>query len=306
MILCCGEALIDLLPGENGTQRPLVGGSVLNTAVALGRLGADVGMLTGLSSDSYGQLIEAHLSESNVASTLSIRSDRPTTLAIVTLVDGQAQYRFEDENSALRMIEPTDLPKIPDDTKAMVFGGISLIPTPIADTLAHLCVNRPAHVIGMLDANVRPGFVDDPETYRARLQRMLASTDIVKVSDDDLEWLVPDAATPEDGIAQLLASGPDVVLFTEGSKGANVFRKSKDKVSVSSVPVDVVDTVGAGDTFNAGILQSLLDQNILEKQALISSTEAEWRKALEFASAAAAITVSRAGANPPWSHELKD
>ena len=305
MILCCGEALIDLLPGENDTPLPLVGGSVLNTAVALGRLGAEVGMLTGLSSDAYGQQIEAHLDASQVSSVHCVRSDRPTTLAVVTLVDGQAQYKFEDEGSALRMIDVSDLPTLPDTVHTMVFGGISLIPTPIADTLAHLCVNRPSNVIGMLDANVRPGFVDDPDTYRARLQRMLAATDIIKVSDEDLEWLVPNAVSAEDGIAQMLAAGPSVVLFTEGAKGASAIRSGQDPVFVASRSVEVVDTVGAGDTFNAGVLHSLKVQGMLQKSDLSTAPADVWRTALDFASAAAAITVSRAGANPPWANELE-
>ncbi|MEO9517722.1 MAG: carbohydrate kinase [Paracoccaceae bacterium] len=305
MILCCGEALIDLLPGENDTPLPLVGGSVLNTAVALGRLGAEVGLLTGLSSDAYGQQIEAHLDASHVSSAHCIRSDRPTTLAVVTLVDGQAQYRFEDEGSALRMIGVPDLPALPDTVQTMVFGGISLIPTPIADTLAHLCVNRPDDVICMLDANVRPGFVNDPKTYRARLQRMLAATDIIKVSDEDLEWLVPDTGSVQDAIAQLLDAGPSVVLFTEGAKGASAIRAGQDPVFVASRSVDVVDTVGAGDTFNAGVLHSLKVQGKLKKSELKSAPADVWRAALDFASGAAAITVSRAGANPPWANELE-
>lgn len=300
MILCCGEALIDLIPGEDGAQA-LVGGSVLNTAVALGRLGAPAGLLTGLSSDEYGQQITAHLTESKVDCSLAIQSDRPTTLAIVSFVDGQPQYEFRDEGSALRMIAPADLPKLPADVQAMVFGGISLIGTPVSDTLAELCVGRPAGAVALLDANIRPGFVDDPEAYRARLTRMLASVEIVKVSDEDLDWLFPDA---EDQIAALLDMGPEIVLFTKGANGAEAHDKTGLRASAASERVVVVDSVGAGDTFNAGVLKSLYDQDLLSRTALKSAPPAALEAALHLGAQAAAITVSRAGANPPWAHEL--
>lgn len=301
MILCCGEALIDLIPNPDGTTTPLVGGSVLNTAVALGRLGSTVGLLTGLSSDEYGRQIEASLVESHVSTEFAIRSDRPTTLAIVTLVDGQAQYRFEDEGSALRMIQTADLPAIPPSVTAMVFGGISLIPAPVADSLAHLCQNRPDGVVGMLDANVRPNFVDDPDTYRARLGGMLATTDILKVSDEDLEWLAPDAADP---VANLLELGPKVVLLTEGSDGATAYRRSHPPVHVAARSVTVSDTVGAGDTFNAGVLHALSKHGALNPSTLEETPATIWTEALDFAARAAAITVSRPGANPPWAAEV--
>lgn len=300
MILCCGEALIDLIPSDGGAQA-IVGGSVLNTSVALGRLGVPVALLTGLSSDDYGQKIEAHLKASHVDCSLAIRSDRPTTLAIVSLVNGQPEYAFRDEGSALRMLVPADLPTIPGGIKSMVFGGISLIGTPVSDTLADLCVTRPDGVIALLDTNIRPGFVDDAKAYRARLTRMLATVEIVKVSDEDLDWLLPDV---EDQIAALLDMGPEIVLFTKGADGAEVHDKTGLKAAVASERVEVVDSVGAGDTFNAGVLKSLYDQGLLSRAALQTADAPALEAALRLGAQAAAITVSRAGANPPWAHEL--
>ena len=300
MILCCGEALIDLIPGETETQA-LVGGSVLNTAVALGRLGAPVGLLTGISSDEYGQKIDAHLADSHVASDLAIRNDRPTTLAVVRFENGQPQYEFRDEGSALRMITLADLPAIPDHVRAMVFGGISLIGTPVSDTLADACTGRPSGIVALLDANVRPGFVDDAPAYMARLKRMLTSVEIIKVSDEDLEWLLPDAAQP---IAELLQMGPQIVLFTKGADGAEAHTKSGIIARAASQRVTVVDSVGAGDTFNAGFLKSMLDQGLLSSEGVATADEAALTRALQLGAKAAAITVSRAGANPPWAHEL--
>lgn len=302
MILCCGEALMDLIPKTDaGPAQALVGGSVLNTAVALGRLGASVGLLTGLSSDEYGQQIEAHLRESHVNTGFCVRSDRPTTLAVVSFPDGQPSYEFRDEGSALRMLTAADLPAIPDDIAAMVFGGISLIPAPVADTLAEACVTRPDTSLALLDANVRPGFIDDPDTYKSRLSRMLATAEIVKVSDEDLEWLLPDAKDP---IATLLTMGPEIVLLTRGAEGSAAYRASGLAAEADAQKVDVVDTVGAGDTFNAGFLKSLADQGLLSKDGLKQADENALSQALAYGGRAAAITVSRAGANPPWANEL--
>ncbi len=301
MILCCGEALIDLIPGETGPQ-PLVGGSVLNTAVALGRLGAPVGLMTGLSSDAYGKQIEAHLTESQVDTSLCIRSDRPTTLAVVSFVNGQPQYEFRDDGSAMRMITSADIPPVPGTVQAMIFGGISLIGTPVSDALADMCVARPQSVATLLDANIRPGFVDDVTTYRERLDRMLRSVEIVKVSDEDLEWLYPDAADPID---LLLKAGPKVVVLTKGADGAEAFHASGLKAYGASRKVDVVDSVGAGDTFNAGFLKSLRDNGALSPAGISSVSKTALESALSLGAQAAAVTVSRAGANPPWANELE-
>lgn len=300
MILCCGEALIDLIPGDDG-PKPLVGGSVLNTAVALGRLGAPTGLLTGISSDEHGQLIDQHLTQSNVDTSLAIRSDRPTTLAVVSFVDGQPQYDFRDEGSAMRMITSGDVPDIPDTVSAMVFGCISLIGTPVSDALADTCVNRRKDIVALLDTNIRPTFVDDEDAYRARLKRMLATVEIVKASDEDLEWLLPDTQTP---VADLLTMGPKFVLFTKGGDGAEVHTATGEVIAAPAQKVEVVDTVGAGDTFNAGFLKSLDDAGLLTPDGLAKASADDIRAALDLAVRAAAITVSRAGANPPWASEL--
>lgn len=300
MILCCGEALIDLLPGDDAPV-PVVGGSVLNTAVALGRLGAPAGLLTGLSSDAYGKQIDAHLSESHVDTRLAVRSDRPTTLAVVHLENGQPTYEFRDEGSALRMITSADLAPIPASVEAMVFGGISLIGTPVADTLADACVHRPKGITALLDANIRPGFVDDVQSYRARLNRMIAATEIVKVSDEDLEWLYPSSPDP---IRALLDMGPNLVLMTRGADGAEAHHASGVRAKIAAEPVTVIDSVGAGDTFNAGVLSSLRDQGALTPKGLADVSQTALETALSLGARAAAVTVSRAGANPPWAHEL--
>ena len=293
MILCAGEALIDMLPRdtpEGPAFLPAVGGAVLNTAVALGRLGAPVAFHSGVSTDLFGQRIAAAMTESNVEDRLH-RSDRPTTLAFVTLTDGHAEYAFYDEGTAGRMLSESDAPDM-RGVEALFLGGISLAVEPAARAYEAMGLGHPDLPL-MLDPNVRPGFVADAASYRDRIGRLLARAAIVKASDEDLRWL---GTTP----FEMIASGAKVVCLTEGAAGVSVVT-ADDAFRVPARAVEVVDTVGAGDTFNAGVMAGLRERGAL-------SHDVPPRDALEAAVtlgvAASAITVSRAGANPPWRHEL--
>ena len=306
MIICCGEALIDMLPRRSTLDEPAFapysGGAVFNTAVALGRLGVPVEFFSGLSSDLFGQQLRATLSESKVGSRYAHISGRPTTLAFVHLVDGHASYVFYDEGTAGRMLAAADLPALEGDVDAMLFGAISLIPEPCGSAYEALMQREAPRRVTMLDPNIRPAFIPDRGKHLARIQRMIAMADILKLSDEDLNWFGATGA-PEDAIAQWLELGPKLVVMTGGSKGATGYTKSH-MVTVTPKPVQVVDTVGAGDTFNAGILASLHEQAALSKVRVANLSEAEILNALTLGAAAAAVTVSRAGANPPWRHEL--
>ncbi|WP_343081154.1 carbohydrate kinase [Ostreiculturibacter nitratireducens] len=305
-ILSCGEALIDMLPRETTAGEaafaPYPGGAVFNTAVALGRLGAPSGFLSGLSTDLFGEILEDFLSASKVDTQLAVRSDRPTTLAFVKLVDGQASYAFYDENTAGRMLTPADLPAIPESVGALFFGGISLVVEPCGEFYETLMLREAKKHVTMLDPNIRVGFIRDEVGYRARVDRMIAAADIVKVSDEDLRWIAG-----EGGIADLardiLARGPRAVFVTEGAKGAHGFA-GDDAVFVPGRKVTVADTVGAGDTFNAGILAALHAAGRLDKTAVSSLSTADLTAALSLGNRAASVTVARAGANPPWADEL--
>lgn len=301
MILCCGEALIDMLPrttieGE-GAFAPHAGGAVFNTAIALGRLGTPTGYFGGLSHDLFGQLLENNLTASNVDSRLAPRSDRPTTLAFVTLTDGQAQYAFYDENTAGRMLRAEDLPALTDEVNALFFGGISLVGEPAADAYKALALREASRLPVMIDPNIRPGFITDEARYRARLDAMLAVSDIVKISDEDLHWL---GTTPQ---GLLASGGPKLVLMTRGAQGVEAHIGS-GSFEVPAQKALVVDTVGAGDTFNAGFLAGLSREGLLSKEAIASANSDMLRPAIELGARAAAVTVSRAGANPPWAEEL--
>ncbi|TCP41731.1 carbohydrate kinase family protein [Rhodovulum marinum] len=306
MILCAGEALIDMLPRHTAQGEPAfaphAGGAVFNTAIALGRLGAKTGFFSGLSTDLFGRMLDGALTASGVDARLAARSARPTTLAFVTLNDGQASYAFYDENTAGRMLSPADLPALPDTVTALFFGGISLAVEPCGAAYEALMLREAHGRVTMLDPNIRPGFIADEPAYRARLDRMIAAADIVKLSDEDLHWLLGpgDAAALAAG---LLKRGPRLVLLTRGGRGALAFGTAA-RAEIAARPAELVDTVGAGDTFNAGILAALRAGGHLSKPGLDCLSHAALVGALDLAARAAAITVSRAGANPPWREEL--
>jgi fructokinase len=308
MILCCGEALIDMIPaplaaGGDGFA-PHPGGAVFNTAVALGRLGAEAGLLSGISEDLFGARLLAALEESRVATGLLICSKRPTTLAFVQLADGQASYAFFDEESAGRMLTPGDMPALPAQVSCLFFGGISLASLPCGDAYAALLASQAGDRPVMLDPNIRPRFIVEETAYRARLARMLARADIVKLSDEDLDWLVPGDLPPEEKIARLAEVPPPLTLITRGRQGATAHRRDGSQLFVPARPVRVADTVGAGDTFNAGFLASLQSQGALTRSAIATLSDKALTQALTLATRAAAETVSRPGANPPWAGEL--
>lgn len=307
MLLCAGEALIDMLPrrterGEAGFA-PYPGGSVLNTAVAAARLGLATGFFSGISTDLFGARLAAVLRAVGVDFRLAARSDRPTTLAFVTLAEGHASYAFYDENTAGRMLTEADLPDLPDDVAAVFLGGISLAVEPCAEAYAALADRAAPDRLVMLDPNIRPGFIADEPRFRARMDRMLAAADVVKISDEDMGWLMGEGSVA-DRAAALLAKGPALVLVTEGAAGVTAFGAGAP-VHLPARRVEVVDTVGAGDTFNAGFLAGLAEAGALDKAAVREGLPpATLAAALELGVRAAAVTVGRAGANPPRREEL--
>ena len=308
MILCCGEALIDMvaapsLDGPDGFV-PHSGGAVFNTAIALGRLGARAGMLTGLSHDMFGDQLADALKASDVDTTHIIRSNRPSALAFVKLEDGQASYSFFDENSAGRMIRPEDMPELPSDITALFFGGISLASDPSASAYAALLDRQGGPRAVMIDPNIRPLFITDAEGYRRRMAAMIRQADIVKVSDEDLNWLNPAPLTQAEKISAMLDTGPSVVIVTQGAEGAIATLADGTSIAVPAAKTNVVDTIGAGDTFNAGFLAKLSELDLLTPEALGTLDLDALRDAMTYGARVAAITVSRAGANPPWANEL--
>lgn len=307
MILSCGEALIDMLPRESTAGEacfaPYAGGAVFNTAIALGRLGAPSAFFSGVSTDMLGEILADTLTASKVETSLMARSGRPTTVAFVKLVNGQATYAFYDEGTAGRMLSQDQLPDLPAGVQALFFGGISLVNDPAASTYEALQAREAGARVTMIDPNIRPGFIAGKEAeYRARIERMMARADIVKLSDEDLHWLMGTGDLTQLA-RQILALGPKVVFITEGASGARAVTAGQDRF-VAATKVTVADTVGAGDTFNAGVLAALHEAGALTKAGVAALSDAALDAALTLGTRAAAVTVSRAGANPPWRAEL--
>jgi fructokinase len=306
VIICCGEALVDFLPRKSfegaDVYQPFNGGSIFNTAIALGRLGITTGYFGGLSKDFFGDMLAEGLKASNVDLKFVRRSDWPSTLAFVKLTDGHARYSFFDENSAGRMLTKKDLPALPAKVKALHFGSISLIPDPGGAALEALLTSASKTKVISLDPNIRPGFIKDRKKHVARLNRLIANCDILKISDEDVAWL-----TGSKDFAALakkwLKAGARIVVITKGGEGVEAFT-AQGSIAVPSVIVKVADTVGAGDTFTAGLLAHLTRLGLLDKKKLAGIAMDDLKAALEFAARAAAVTVSRPGADPPWAGEL--
>lgn len=305
MILCAGEALIDMLPATTAEGRaafvPVPGGAVFNTARALGRLGVPTGFLGPLSGDLFGAMLAGALAEAGVATHLCPRPDRPCTLAFVTLVGGQARYAFHDRQTALSGLVDSELPEIPPEAVALFLGGISLVSEGAGPVFAGLAERAGARVV-VLDPNIRPGFVTDEGAYRARLARLIARADILKLSDEDLRWLDPGPEAA--AIARLRAAGPALVLITRGAEGAEAHHAG-GVLRVPAPRVAVVDTVGAGDTFDAGFMAGLHRAGALTRAALPRLDPAVLEGALRLGVTAAAMVVGRVGADPPTAADLE-
>ncbi len=306
MILCCGEALIDMIPGQTSDGRtafvPYNGGSVYNTAIALGRLGAKVGLFAGMSTDFMGDQLRDGIRESNVDLKYCRSKDFHTTLGFVKLVNGQAKYMFLDDASAGRNLVKKDIPKIPKTISALHFGAISLVPEPCGGTYEFLMKREAKSKVITLDPNIRPTLTKDKRKHMARLNRLFAMADIVKSSDEDVKWMTGKSDFKAFAKATL-RKGAKIVAITKGGDGVEVYTK-RYSFSLPATKVKVVDTVGAGDTFTAGMLSSLLNAKLLNKKSLSTISESDLKIAASFAARAASVTCSRAGANPPWAKEM--
>lgn len=306
MIVCCGEALIDFLPRATAEGDlaflPLAGGSIFNTAIALGRLGVPAGFFGGLSRDFFGDMLRKGLSEAAVDYSFSQLSDRPSPLAFVKLIDGHARYSFFDEGSAGRLLTQQELPILGPNVSGLHFGSFSLIVEPCGSAYEALLLRECERRVISLDPNIRAAFVTDRASYLARLLRMMARADILKVSDEDAIWLAPGTKIDQAALTWL-EGGAKIVVITRGAEGAIGFTRDVE-VEVEGTRVEVADTVGAGDTFSAAFMASLYRLGLFSKAAIAAISETDLRFCLTFATRASAITVSRPGADPPWAHEL--
>ena len=309
MILCCGESLIDMIPEQTVKDKngyvPYPVDAIFNNAIGIGRLKCRVELMSCISTDIFDQQLMAELSASNVNTSNAILSDRPTTLAFVQLIDSLASYLFYDENSAGRMITVEDMPHRLDNITAFLFAGVSLHCDPGADTYVQFAGTHANVSFVMVDPNICPSFVSNEPLFRDHMKRMFRLADIVNVSYQDFNWFFPGLESTETKVAKLQKLGPALVILTCGGTGVRAWKPEGNIIFVNSLKVDVVDTVGAGESFNAGFLTNLGEVGLLKKTAIRVISESDIVAAFNFGVRTAAITVGQAGANPPLRNELE-
>jgi fructokinase len=299
-IWVCGEVLIDLIPGGDGVRVGHVGGGPANTAKALARLGHGVQFIDGISSDEYGQAARKELLGDEVELDLALSSDKPTCLAIVSLDEkGGASYEFKIEGTATFDFSSSWLPD-PSRYKPNVLhiGTLVTVIKPGADVLYDWAIGVAEFAPIVFDPNIRPAVVSDRSIYLEAVERWVGISAVVKVSDDDMAWLYPEEKY-EEVVKRWLGDGVALVVVTRGSQGLMGFT-AYGAVEVGGVAVEVADTVGAGDTVGAIVVEAMVEHG------LINLTGDLLKGVLNRAAKAAAITCSRKGAQPPYKHELRN
>jgi fructokinase len=301
-VVVAGEALVDLVPATENTLRPLPGGSPFNVAVGLGRLAVPTRYLGVVGRDGFGELLHERLLAAGVGLDDAPRRELPTTLAVVHLDDaGRASYGFYLEGTTAASLEASELPRLPDGAVLQVsFGAIGPTHPTAGVALTALMEREAGDRVVCLDPNVRPAALETGT--RARLEELLPACDVVKTSDEDLALLAP-GTDPERLAADWLTRGPALVVVTRGGQGAVALHAS-GRTEVPGRPVDVVDTVGAGDAFTAGLLHHLASTGLVDRSTLEACDETAIVALLDHASTVAAVTCTRAGADPPTLDEL--
>lgn len=314
MILVGGEALIDLFVAPSDTETSarglpalaVAGGSPLNLAIGLARLGARSAFIGGLSTDAFGRLLSDRMTGEGVDLGLARSSERATPLAIVaTGPDGHPAYSFYARDTAHADYREADLPaSLPDDVEAIALGSFSLAHEPVGSALAALAAREGARRVISLDPNLRPALIDDLAVWRTRFDALVPCATIVKASDEDLLSAYGPGVDIDGQASAWLGAGALLVVVTRGRAGATAWHAS-GRVDVEARPVSVVDTVGAGDTFHAAILAGLSREDRLTRSAIAALDPASLRRTLREAGVAASITCSRRGADLPRLAELQ-
>jgi len=298
-VLVVGESLVDVVVTEGSAPQEYAGGSAANVAVALARLGRPVRLATSLADDARGRMLGQHLAAAGVTLAGDAAILERTSTALATIgPTGAAGYTFDID---------WRLGPVAEEPAPLVVHTCSLgaVLPPGADDVLALLTRLRRHTTVTYDINARPAVTGTGPDVVARVERMVDVADLVKASDEDLEALYPARSTPE-AAAALLARGPAAVVVTRGAEGS-LWLDRVGPVEIASRPVTVADTIGAGDTFGAGLLDALWERGRLgaeHRDTLRSLDRSEVVEVLEHAARAAAVTVSRPGADPPWRHEL--
>lgn len=298
-----GEALIDLV--EKGDDEPRLarpGGSPYNVAIGLARLGRHAAYVGRISHDPLGTVLRRHAERSGVDLTRAVDALEPSTVALVELRDNHASYQFGVEGTADFRFTDTELSHAADGADLLHFGSLTSWTPPGDAAVGRLVERARGHALVSYDPNVRPLVQHDADLARRQIETSLASAHLVKASDEDLAFLYPGAALDE--VARdWLEAGPELVVLTRGGDGCSAFGRDGrlDRPVAASV---LVDTVGAGDAFMSGLLDGLVEHDLLDATRLRDVGTERLATLLDHAALVAAITCSRAGANPPRRDEL--
>ena len=311
MYLVCGEALFDFFAQSPESMvtgqvdfRAIAGGSPFNMAVGLRRLGVDTALFAGLSTDYLGRRLKQVLVNEGVSTEYLHDLDAPTTLAMVALdASGSPAYSFRGEGCADRQLHGHHLPLLGPEVRGVHVGSFSLVVQPVGDTLLALVKRESGQRLISLDPNVRLNPEPDIERWRQRISELIPSADVIKVSDEDLELLYPGQDAQQ--IARSwLNHRCQLVFLTRGSQGASVFSREHGQRSVPASLVQVADTVGAGDTFQAAVIAWLTGHGLDSIEGVQGLSALQLDALLDFASRAAALTCSKTGPDLPYRAQL--
>ncbi|WP_035447871.1 carbohydrate kinase family protein [Asaia prunellae] len=305
-VLCLGEAVIDFIPVQaegGGAYRPCLGGSSYNVARALGRLGVPTEYGCAVSNDLFGDQFVAGLTESRVGQRFLQRLNAPSTLGFVSLDQAEPAYAFYDEGAADRIVETIPSDQALAGVGTLHFGSIALIREPTASAYERLFLRETGGSrLVSFDPNIRASLVRDEVGYRARIDRLLRAADIIKISGADLDWLFPGLAHG-DAATLWLQHRARVVVITHGKDGVSGWSRVSH-AHADAIPTQVVDTVGAGDSFMAGLLAGLHENGLLTPEALGHPSHKALHDALAFGQKVASTTCARRGADSPWRSEI--
>jgi fructokinase len=306
MFLVCGEAVIDFFQDQRG---PLAfngqpAGSPFNVAVGLRRLGAPAALMTGLSTDPFGCKLIAAMEAEGVEWRLAPRTDRPTILAFVLVKpDGAPEYAFYGENGADLDVRAGAIPwPLPASIRGVHVGGFPMAVEPSKGSYAALIRQAGGSLFVSLDPNVRPSLMGDLAAFRAHFEGLCAHAALVKGSSEDVGFLYPGESMASVA-ARWRACGAGMVVVTDGPRGALALNAG-GACHAPAWPVSMVDTVGAGDSFMSALLAEVAERDLLDREALAAARPEAVEPILAFANAAAGVTCSRRGANPPTRAEI--
>jgi fructokinase len=305
VITVVGEALIDLVGAEGSRFDAHPGGSPLNVAVGLARLGQPTTMMARLADDAFGRILRQHATDNGVDLSAAPVAAEPTTLAVVSLdAVGRASYDFYVQGTADWQWTDAELAAVPATTEILHTGSLAAWTDPGQEHIFALVSRLRERMLISYDPNIRPRLLQSPERARPMVERSVAAAHVVKTSDEDLAWLYGDE--PLEAVARRwLATGPELVIVTRGGDGVFAVTRAGCVVQRPSVPIELVDTVGAGDAFSSGLLAGLRERALTRPDAVAAVDAAALAAILDQAGLAAALTCEQAGAKPPSRAELE-